>query len=455
MVIYEALMGNPFVDAGVSAMCAWLDRNPEEITKADLEKMIGEIAPIMQTNAGWANLHSIFPNSVLTNSSFSKRDRVDLLKKLCGNYLEEIEELGKIGDCIGCGRREANVTLKRENVPMTGSGALLNFFPTFVKGVGYCAACALAIQISPLAFVATGGKFLMLHSNSWKAQRFWTRKCVGDIRQQMLRKEITGCFNPGYFNAHNGLFFMAGEMIAYAEGRFEENITMQLYHFSNYGQSPELDYFQLPARVFNFLRHAHQAQFKKAWREIVLSGYQYVNWKKVASEEDYKNRQNSVYESLLEGKSILQFFLNRKARKARGNWELISHYLKEVHRMDAARLETIKRVGDLIAESIRKSERDRRLRQLESAKNYRDCRNILRFVIKERIAQAEPEPLFSLDEYVNHLFPEMTGDFTQWSETRDLLVFRIYETLHDWLKDRGLVGEVDEDEETEEPENRP
>ena len=51
MAIYEKLMGNPFVDAGVSAICEWLGRNvqPEQITTADLEGVVMEVIPILRT----------------------------------------------------------------------------------------------------------------------------------------------------------------------------------------------------------------------------------------------------------------------------------------------------------------------------------------------------------------------------------------------------------------------
>ncbi len=449
MAIYEKLMGNPFVDAGVSAICEWLGRGtqPAEITINDLERIVNDIAPILQTNAGWANLHSIFPNSVLTNPAYSKRNRVELLRELCEKYMDAIEELRPTGDCIGCGRRNAKVMLKRENVPLTGSGALRNFFSTFAEGIGYCAACALAIQFSPLVFVASGGKFLMLYSNSWKALSSWAHICIEDVRQQVIRQEISGCYNRGYANPRNGLFFMTSEMIRYEERRFDENITMQLYYFSNYGQGPELEIFHLPASVFRFLCYAYQNEFRQAWWQIVRSGYQRVKWDKVESEDDYKNYSNLVYEFLLQGRSILGFFINRSARKARSNWELLSLYLKEVRSMDESRLNAIKQVGDSIAESIRKSERDRRLRQLEVAGSYSECRNILRFVIRERIQQGEKVPLFSLDDYVEHLFPESPDQATFWRETRDLIVFRIYETLHDWLVTSGFADDIDDETE--------
>ena len=445
MPIYEKLMGNPFVDAGVCSICEWLGRNvqPEQITPKDLEQVVDDVAPMMQTNMGWKNLHGIFPNSVLTNPAYRKRDQVKLLKKACKVYLDTLHELEQAGDCMGCGRRTANARLSRTHIPLTGAENS-NFFPSYADGAGYCSACALAIQLSPLAFVATGGKFLTLHSNSWKTLRSWTRLCIDDIRQQQLRQEMTGCYNPGYANPRNGLFYMAREMVQFQEMRTDENITIQVYYFTNYNQGPELEIFYMPAPVFRFLRIVYQSEFKTAWQGIVQSTY-VVNWSKVKSEEDYKNRTNLVYEFLLEDRSILRFFLYRNSRKIRGNWELLSLYLKEVRTMEQIQLDKIKQVGDLIADCIKKSGRDRRLTQLERANSYGECRNILRYVIRDRIQQGAPEPLFSIDDYMEHLFPA-NDNFaaTPWRETRDLLLFRIYETLHGWLQQQGFV-DFDED----------
>ena len=108
--------------------------------------------------------------------------------------------------------------------------------------------------------------------------------------------------------------------------------------------------------------------------------------------------------------------------------------------MEQTQLDKIKQVGDLIAECIQKSGHDRRLGQLERAKSYGECGNILRYVIRDRIQQGASDPLFSIDDYMEHLFPA-SADFaaTPWRETRDLLLFRIYETLHDWLQKQGFV----------------
>ena len=117
--------------------------------------------------------------------------------------------------------------------------------------------------------------------------------------------------------------------------------------------------------------------------------------------------------------------------------------------MEQTQLDKIKQVGDLIAKCIEKSGRDRRLRQLEGAKSYGECRNILRYVIRDRIQQGAPEPLFSIEDYMAYLFPASDNlNLTPWRETRDLLLFRIYEQLHNWLQEQGYV-DYDEDNTTD------
>ena len=188
--------------------------------------------------------------------------------------------------------------------------------------------------------------------------------------------------------------------------------------------------------------------FKAVFEDRQKKGFQEINWEKNNSDEVYQRSANLVYNNLLQNKSILRFFIDKSDREVRGDWKFLSLYLEEVSNMDKSRINVIKQVGDFIADSIRKSGHDRRLRQLEFANNYGECRNILRFVIKDRIRQQEKMPLFSLDDYVEHLFPESQEQSILWWETRDLLVFRIYEKLHDWLVTSGTVDEEDDTEST-------
>ena len=453
MPIYEKLMGNPFVDAGVCAICEWLGGHPQpnEITVEDLQEVVQQVVPLYCESEYRTQIRFIFPNSTLTQHSKIQKGIQSLNEELKSEWFHQlckVTDLGDTGDCMGCGRRSADFHLKKTEVPLTGSGSLRNFFPLFAEGVGYCAACALAIQLAPLGFVRSGGKFLALHSNSWRAISYWTRTCIEDVISRGSRNEFTGFFDPKESKAQNALFYMVRKMIEYEKARSDGNITMQVYSFSNDNRKAELDLYHLPARVFNFLRYAHRAHYAKNWYLIVRSGYrrqtkkgfQNIDSDKTNPTEIYQKSTNLVYNNLLEDKSIRGFFIDKLARKTRSNWELFSLYLQEVRTMEQTRVEKIKQVGNLISECIQESKDDKRLKQLERAKSYGECRNILRYVIRERIQQGAPEPLFSIDDYMEYLFPASDNlNLTPWRETRDLLLFRIYEQLHSWLQEHGYV----------------
>ena len=465
MPIYEKLMGNPFIDAGVCGICEWLGRRPQEITVKDLKQIVEDFVP-MATN--WEKWGSIFTlNHSLTNPSKKKDERAVHFREMLFGYIDNVEELDQVGDCMGCGRREVGATfsLDKTGVPLTG-GKHSNFFPVFSEGVGYCAACSFAIQFLPFSLVATGkegGRFLMLHSKSWELMQVWTARCIKGVNQQYSQQRTGGCFKPDYENSRNGLFYMVDEMIHDLEEMQlydeieDKNVPMEVYSFTNNNQYPDVEIFYIPSPVFSFLHAAKQNPHKDAWHEIVKIGYG-----RGKSEKHYKKTRNRVYEYLLEDRSIRVFFLDRHNQKPRGNWELLSLYLKEVRNMKPARIEKIKQVADLIAKSISKSGNrgKRRLHELADAKTYADCRNVLLRIIEDRIEQKESEPLFSFDDCVEHVFisndnvlswsdelddgeldeeqkekfiNSVNDNVTFWRETRDLLLFRIYEELHNWL----------------------
>jgi len=190
-----------------------------------------------------------------------------------------------------------------------------------------------------------------------------------------------------------------------------------------------LEVYSLPDDAFRFLALVKRHEMYNEWQKVVKKGYRNVNWDKVKEEKDYVNKMNKVFQNLLNGKSIVTFFFDSKKREVYGNWELLSYYLLEVRNMDKERIETIKEVGDKIANYIKESGDIKRLDRLERTDTYRGFRNQLRIIIRDRVAANYDDILFDFDEYVNHLVP----DYKEWRETQDLLLFRIYEQLYDWL----------------------
>jgi CRISPR-associated protein Cst1 len=444
--------GNPFVDAGVTAMLAWLEKNkPEDIEDCDVEKLIDEITDLYTKDEWNKTMYSIFPNSKLTNPSIKdKKARYDEFLK---DLLSGISTLDSSGNCIACGRRISQRQFTKTQVPLTGTSDFVNFFSYGKEGADYCSACVLAIQFAPLVLYKTNN-LVCLQSDNKEVEMLYARKCRDFINRQKSSKKYTGCNDEGYTNTVNALFHLATDIILTYDRRewHQKSTNIRLYCFTNYNQPPidNLSIYDMPDRVFKFLAYALQHQEKDNWKEIIKRGYRVKKKEALEDEEKYKNVQNDVYERLLAGRSILRCFIDDAERRTLVSWGFLEYYMREVRGMDEKRLQTIKRVSDSIADLIREKGNVRRLTQLETAKSYGDLRNVLRLVIKDRISEGMEQPLFTIDEYEKYLFPD--GNLS-WRETQDLIIFRLYEILHSWLvENRGIEEFLDENQQKQEEE---
>ncbi|MGI8493815.1 MAG: type I-B CRISPR-associated protein Cas8b1/Cst1 [Pyrinomonadaceae bacterium] len=445
--------GNPFVDGGIAAILVQQKKNkPEDIFKEHLENVSEFIQSIYVTEKWKKAIYSIFVNYPLSQPSYKTEEKKrEKLKEFLDDLLSEAEEIKESGDCIACGRRNTSKRKNRQHIPMTGSGGVTNYFSFTADGADYCDICAFAVQCSPLTYYACG-KLGLLHTNSPKILRRWANITLENIQQQKILKNYTGCFNEGFTNPQNALFHLLEDLTRNLEENWkEENPSLRLYHFTNYIQGPDLDIYDLPTSVFRFFAEIRNNPKYQDWRNIVRRGYFFVKKgqeiglnTKEKTEDDYKNSKNRIYQKLLSGRSILPHFLNIRSRKAYGDFSLLEVYLKEVLNMNKTRIETIKKVADEIANFIRASDKGKaRLRNLEESTKFRDFCNVLRRISMERIALLKPEkPLFTLDEVAEELFPE--GALT-FGETRYLILFRLYEQLHDWLLAQGLTPEEADD----------
>jgi CRISPR-associated protein Cst1 len=492
--------GNPFVDSGIAAILVYCKkRKPEDVLREDFAHINELLQRVYFTEAWTSSLYSIFLNHPLNQSSYNlyevinkeTQERVagvfskqkakkhiesapDLEIKLAAKetkgkkqeehkrflkvLLEGVANLAQTGDCIACGRRQTRERKNRQHIPMTGSGGALNFFSFAAGGADYCDACAFAVQCSPLTYYACR-KLALIHSNSAKVMRQWAQITLGNIERQIAQGNYTGCFNEGYTNPQNALFHLVQDLILKAREEWvEENPALRLYHFTNYIQGPELDIYDLPTPVFKFLLEVRGHPRAHDWRAIVNRGFYFVKKSrhinlnvKGKSEDEYKNSKNQVYQNLLAGRSILPRFLSIRTHKAYGDYSLLTVYLKEVLAMDKTRIETVRRVADDIALFIRHSDKGKtRLRNLEASVKFRDFCNVLRRISKERIelegkvpSFTAEAPLIKFDEFAEQLFPN--GALT-FGETRYLILFRLYEQLHDWMRDQGVTVDEAEDE---------
>lgn len=437
--------GNPWVDAGLSAILAWSRKqHPSEITIDDVLNIREFLQSLYLTSEWKSSNFTIFVNYP-TNNPSNKGKEEHKLKEFFSEMIKNMVTLGAVGSCIACGGRDVVSRKTRQHVPMTGSGGMRNYFSHASDGADYCDACTFAVQCAPLVFYACGGRMILLHSNSEKIMRYWARRCIENVNRQAALKKYDGCFNEGYKKPINALFHITQDLIlTYDEAWQNENASIRLCYFTNYIAKPaELDIYDLPSPVFHFLSYIRPHPKYRDWLKVIYKGYRNIEDK---TEEEYRNYNNSVYQALLDGRSIIGYFLDIRTKMAIGDWSLLKYYLKEVLSMDDKRIETIRKIGDDIAEIIKTSSNGKkRLGQIERATNYASFRNVLLRLTRDKVVLKADTPLLTFDEYAKYLFPEGAMG---WKETQDLLLFRLYENLHPWLIAEGLI--VEEDEESEE-----
>jgi CRISPR-associated protein Cst1 len=181
---------------------------------------------------------------------------------------------------------------------------------------------------------------------------------------------------------------------------------------------------------------------RKEWETVVRRGYLYA--KETDSEEKIANYSNRVYENLLAGRSISRFFVvikeHRPAVRGHAGWLLYSSYLKEVKGVEQRRLDSLRDLGDRLAPLVR--EKRRRLLAFERAKSKGELTGVLYRLAKDALTTQE-EPLITFEQLVSDVFPHDMA-YSDWREVKYLLLFRIYEQLHDVLKEDNEYLEAED-----------
>lgn len=432
--------GNVFVDAGISALTSYFNISIDEVETSHLVEMSKLVSKLYTTKyedrekSSWnKDMHIIFPNSIPINNSIRENREERYFSKL-NELIEEESPIVFQGDCISCGiRNTINLSTKTE-IPLTGSGAFRNFFPFASDGVDYCPLCQLLVQFAPLImYKSKTGKdnksLLLLHSNSSLLMRIWAEEAMRNINLQMTSGYYAGCYNENINNPTNAIFSIIQKIIlANEEFLVEDNPSIVFYYFTNWNQGAELEIIRLPHPVFRFLAFIPQDQSQN-WKNIVRKSYVGVKWDENPSFDEYKSRKNIVYIRLLNNLSILRSFFNIKEREIFCSWSLVEYYMREVQNMSEERLNIIKNLGEDLSKYIQENNDMKSLKNIERAKNYTQFRIVLKKIYKD-VLEKNNQLLFTFDDYVNYLFPN--GNLS-WTETRDLLLFKIYEDSREWL----------------------
>jgi CRISPR-associated protein Cst1 len=147
---------------------------------------------------------------------------------------------------------------------------------------------------------------------------------------------------------------------------------------------------------------------------------------------------NLIFDFLIRGQSILKLILSwedpLKSDQSL-DFKITCYYQKNIRNMNIKTLELIERLSNFIIDN--NDNIGKIIGKIKTSKSY-ELRSILIKQIEINYKKDNREPLITLTDYVNYLFP----DGTNWSEIRDLLLICIYQKLHE----KNIQIEVDDSE---------
>lgn len=413
---------------------------------------------------GWKkNIYTIFgTNSTIVSPVIkdNKKAYKDLLKTFL-SYLDNNNE----PLCSCCGKNNSIPEKKKEIIyrhlfPLVSTG--YNFASVGNKGFRVCPICIIMVQLAPLVMMKMGDKISLIHSSNTKILLDFAKQCKTHYDYNISSGNFSGCIDKGFYNSKNALIYLTTKLIQdYIAEDDERIISLRIYTFNNYQNSSDLDtieFYDLPSNVFHFLSIMKDKGKLKFFRGFIRNNHYELKKqndsegkskkKKEISEEEkerkIKNSYNPVIDNLINNKSIIKYFIDYKNKKPRLEWEIVEIYLKEVLEMEQNRIDAIKNLGDKLADIIKKENLKKILGNIEGAKNYSTMLNQLRLVWRKHIAKGEKEPLIRFDDFIYMTFSENL--YNLWRETRELLIFRIFEVLQPtgWLLESGYIKETED-----------
>lgn len=436
--------GDPFVDAGGIVIKYFSEINP----KKGILDIIEEITKIYVNNWG-GKLNAFFLNSTITQSAFKGPRKIDETMKFFKELINEQKEF-KLGFCRITGRKTHLFYAGRDNHVLSGSKTFINFHHAYETGLFVSKEVLIRVFFIPFGLLQLSGKIALIQSNNLDVFEYFIRKNCSNNLSGLSSSIAKGVLKSEFKNPSNALFSFADSCISdlkiatYKEDVDKTNIkdtSLGMYHFTNFGASPEVQLYEIRSTVFAFYATCLHPKLKKDWQPFIQ--YHYSNskfknasfddvtytWqsgKEVAEYSEYKVWQNQVYEKLLNNQSIVSEIL-RWSKQRKFNFRIVEYYQIYLRNMEQRTLEKIKELADFIVNKQETDKVKKSITRLNGSKSSHDVRYFLLRLIDKNYQDKNEQPLITLDDYVQYLFP----DGVNWREIRDLLLIAVYQKLHE------------------------
>lgn len=440
--------GDPFVDVGGIVIKYFFEKYPGK----DILDLIEEITKIYVIK--WkAKLHSFFHGSKITNPSVKgDAKKISETIKVFHDIISNKQEHKK-GICRISGRNTVLFRAGIDNTILAGSGGFINFHHGFEEGLFLSKEVLIRLYFIPFGVEYLGDKIALIHSNSYSVTDFFVKNKLkgidGHFSRLVQRNNDIGVLKSEFYNPVNALFDFADKCISEMkkatydeeiENDDIEDISLNLYHFTNFITSPDIKFYNFPAIIFDFYRRILK-DYRSDWQVFIRNHYTSSKFKgakfneeteqiyigeKVAGYDEYKIWHNKIYEKLLNNQSILgeirNWSINRKF-----NYIIVEYYQIYVRNMEKKTLEKIKELADFVVKEKDTDNVKKSITRLNGSRSSQAVRLFLLKLVDKNYQEKNEKPLISLEDYVQYLFP----DGINWREIRDLLLIAIYQKLHE------------------------
>jgi CRISPR-associated protein Cst1 len=441
--------GDPFADIGGFVIEYLQEKRPGK----SILDLIKEITNIYVKKWG-SNLHSFFLNSTITHNSNKGQKGID---KTISFYKSLLDGSGGTeGHCRITGQKTKVFQGGRDNHIMSGSSTLINFHHGFESGIQLSKEALIRIFFVPLGVEQLGDKVAALISNNEEITRSFVRKNVDSNILALGSGMSKSILRSDFSNPVNAIFDYANQSIERIkstlydeedEANALKGVVLNLYHFTNFGASPTINIFTLPATVFAFYSYCI-IYHRKDWQNFIFRQYtntkfknaiyndkteRWYNNKEEVGYNIYKTWRNKIFESLLNGNAAaIRKAVLKHNKDNFFSFKIIEQYQINIRNMDKYTLTKIKELADFIIADSSDDEIGKSITNLNRQKSSSELRKyLLKLVVSFNKKHADnPKPLISIEDYTDYLFP----DGTYWSEIRDLLLIAIYQRLHEMNK---------------------
>jgi CRISPR-associated protein Cst1 len=437
--------GDPFADTG-GFVIKYLYLQPQ-LKEKNIIELIEYVAKIYVEK--WeGKLHSFFLNSKITQAAFKGQRKIHEAIKYYQSLIDETE-INHEGYCRISGRKTKVFSAGRDNHILSGSGTFINFHHNFESGIFLSKEVLIRMFFVPLGVIQLNDKIALLTSNLSKVEEYFVfQNCKNNLKALSIGKSES--ILKSVFNIpSNALFGFAEKcindmrIVLYDEEKdffLKEEVNLTLYHFTNFGASPEIAIHSMSSLLFKFYAFCQNPKYKREWTKFIRAHYSNSKFKNVIYDEateiwegkekviyeDYQTWKNTIYDNLLQNKSIYFYFLKWSICHS-FSFRIVEIYQINIRNMEKRTIEKIKQLADFIVVGRDSDFITKGIKRLNGEKTSSGLRQYFLKLNSENYLNNAKLPLITVDDYVEYLFP----DGSNWRELRDVLLIAIYQKLHD------------------------